>query len=76
MAVDEWEGRRKFYCDFCRNSAEFDSGLDFGQCWQSLKADGWQCWRDRDGEWYHRCGCTRTGKSLLDEPMRSLGKWT
>jgi hypothetical protein len=66
MAIDEWEGRRKFYCDFCRNSAEFDAGLDFSQCWGALKRDGWSCWRDpRDNEFYHKCGCERTGKSIL-----------
>lgn len=42
-----------FTCDECGESEE-DSG-DFAEVWAELKSDGWRAFRDRDGQWEHRC---------------------
>jgi predicted RNA-binding Zn-ribbon protein involved in translation (DUF1610 family) len=54
---DSKEKQVEFTCDTCGLSIleeDIHTHEDFIEAWESLKRDGWRCYRD-DNEWLHKC---------------------
>jgi hypothetical protein len=60
----------------CGLTAEFQRGGpgSFRACVDELKSRGWRIFRDRHGEWHHRCGKCKAdvAANILDSKVRSL----
>lgn len=75
--MDEFEECFIWRCDGDRGlTAEFQRGGpgSFRACVDELKSRGWRIFRDRHGEWHHRCGKCKAdvAANILDSKVRSL----
>jgi hypothetical protein len=75
MAFVEWEHSFEFRCDSCGLSVEFAPN-DFRECVAELKLRNWRIGRDKDGEWFHKCGRCKSKEAgqVVDLLNRKLNR--
>jgi len=67
MIDKKFGGAYEVFCDFCDHVEEIDTDGDFQELLDQMKENGWENFKDEDGEWEHKCPiCVENDKKEKD----------